>query len=140
MKIVCIIIPKQPSRKMMAATEKMIENAKRVRYVRALERFHRSIIAYLSTNQELTKEAYTKKCENSKKVLERVESATLYKGDLQDLETLVKKMLQSMDNEEKTIEEIRDNILYEANQLDKTKNARRYKKEKHQSKNFEDWY
>lgn len=136
----CIIIPKQPIRKMMAATQKMIENAKRIRYMRALERFHKSIIGYLSSTQELSKEAYSKKCTNSKKLLDRVEAAILYKGDLQDLETLVKKMIQSMEDEEKTIEEIRDTILYEANQLEKTKNARRYKKEKHSSKNFEEWY
>jgi hypothetical protein len=125
---------------MMAATQKMIENAKRIRYMRALERFHKSIIGYLSSTQELSKEAYSKKCTNSKKLLDRVEAAILYKGDLQDLETLVKKMIQSMEDEEKTIEEIRDTILYEANQLEKTKNARRYKKEKHSSKNFEEWY
>ncbi|MDY0116287.1 MAG: hypothetical protein RBR59_01775 [Sulfurimonadaceae bacterium] len=124
----------------MAATQKMIENAKRIRYMRALERFHKSIIGYLSSTQELSKEAYSKKCTNSKKLLDRVEAAILYKGDLQDLETLVKKMIQSMEDEEKTIEEIRDTILYEANQLEKTKNARRYKKEKHSSKNFEEWY
>ena len=105
-----------------------------------MERFHKSIISFLSSAQELTKEAFIKKCTNSKKVLDRVEAIMLYKGDLQDLETLVKKIIKTMSDEEITIEDIKNTILYDANQLDKTKNARRYKKDKYHSKNFEEWY
>lgn len=122
----------------MAATKKAIDNANRLRYTRALERFHKSMIAYLATTQELTKEAYAKKCESALKILQKVEEVTLYKGDLQDLQKLIEKIIAYKESDE-SIEEIKNSILYASNQLDKTKNARRYKKEKYGSSKFEEW-
>ena len=122
----------------MAASKKAVENANRLRYVRALERFHKSIIAYLSNSQELTKEKYDKKIDNALKLYERVEEIALYKGDLQELQKLVKQMISFKESSE-DIEEIRSKILYNSNQLDKSKNARRYKKAKHSKSHFNDW-
>jgi len=122
----------------MAASKKAVENANRLRYVRALERFHKSIIAYLSNSQELTKEKYDKKIDNALKLYERVEEIALYKGDLQELQKLVKQMISFKESSE-DIEEIRSKILYSSNQLDKSKNARRYKKAKHSKSHFNDW-
>ena len=120
------------------ASEKAIENANRLRYVRALERFYKSIVAYLSTTKELTTENYSKKIQSGLKVLQRVEESTLYKGDLQDLQKLVKKMIGYKDSD-KDIQEIKEEILYASNQLDKTKNARRYKKDKYSRSKYSDW-
>jgi hypothetical protein len=120
------------------ASEKAIENANRLRYVRALERFYKSIVAYLSTTKELTSESYSKKIQSGLKVLHRVEEAALYKGDLQDLQKLVKKMI-SYKESDKDIQEIKEEILYASNQLDKTKNARRYKKDKYSQSKYSDW-
>ncbi len=122
----------------MAASKKAVENANRLRYVRALERFHKSIIAYLSNSQELTKEKYDKKIENALKLYERVEEMALYKGDLQELQKMVKLMIRFKESSE-DIEEIRSKILYSSNQLEKSKNARRYKKAKHSKSHFKDW-
>ena len=122
----------------MAASKKAVENANRLRYVRALERFHKSILAYLSNSQELTKEKYDKKIDNALKLYERVEEIALYKGDLQELQKLVKQMISFKESSE-DIEEIRSKILYSSNQLDKSKNARRYKKAKHSKSHFNDW-
>ena len=120
------------------ASQKVVENSSRLRYVRALERFYKSILAYLSTTQELTPESYSKKVTNSLKILQRVEEVALYKGDLQDLQKLVKKMIGYKDSD-KDINEIKEDILYASNQLDKTKNARRYKKDKHSQSKYDDW-
>ncbi|MDY0120616.1 MAG: hypothetical protein RBR54_01630 [Sulfurimonas sp.] len=122
----------------MAASNKAIENAARLRYIRALERFHKSVISYLSSTQELTKEGYDKKIANAQKLLQRVEEIALYKGDLQDLQKLVQKMI-SLKESDKEIDDIKDEVLYSSNQLDKTKNARRYKKDKHTSSKYKDW-
>jgi len=122
----------------MAASSKAVENAARLRYVRALERFHKSIVSYLSKADELSKEVYIKKVESALKLLNRAEEIALYKGDLQDLQKLVHLMIAYKDSEE-TIEEIQSDIVYQSNQLDKTKNKRRYKKEKHQSSLYKDW-
>lgn len=120
------------------ASKKAIENSSRLRYVRALERFHKSIVSYFSNTPELTKEGYVKKINNAQKLLNRVEEVDIYKGELQDLQKLVKKMISFSDSD-KDIEDIKEDILYSSNQLDKSKNARRYKKDKHQKSKFSDW-
>jgi len=122
----------------MAASKKAIENSNRLRYVRALERFSKSIISYLGNSDELTKERYDKKVENALRVYNRVEEIALYKGELQDLQKLVKKMIAYKESDD-DVENIKEDILYSANQLDKSKNARRYKKDKHSKSKYEDW-
>lgn len=122
----------------MAASNKAIENSNRLRYIRALERFHKSILSYLSNTPELSKEGFTKKIENALKVLNRVEEIALYKGELQDLQKLVQKIIAFKESE-KDIEDIKEDILYNSNQLDKSKNARRYKKDKHANSKYDDW-
>jgi hypothetical protein len=122
----------------MAASKKAIENSNRLRYVRALERFHKSIVSFLNSSSELTKERYDKKIDNALKLYNRVEEVTLYKGELQDLQKLVKKMISYVDTHQ-SIEEIKDDILYSSNQLEKSKNARRYKKDKHAKSKYADW-
>jgi len=120
------------------ASQKAIDNSKRLRYIRALERFHKSIISYLSNTDDLTKDSYCKKIDNALNLLNRVEEVIIYKGELQDLQELVKKMIFYKDSED-NVEDIKNDILYRSNQLDKSKNARRYKKDKHQKAKFKDW-
>ena len=120
------------------ASQKAIDNAQRLRYIRSLERFHSSIISYLNNTTDLTHVSYDKKITNALKVLQRVEEIALYKGELQDLQKLVKKMINYKESE-KSIEDIKDDLLHSSNQLDKSKNARRYKKDKHAQSKYDDW-
>lgn len=122
----------------MAASTKAIDNANRLRYIRALERFHKSIISYLNNTPELTQERFDKKILNAEKLLNRIEEIALYKGELQDLQTLVKKII-SFKESDKNIEDIKEEILHSSNQLDKSKNARRYKKDKHTNAKYDEW-
>lgn len=122
----------------MAASKKAIDNAQRLRYVRALERFHKGIVSYLTNTPELTQEGYDKKIQNSLKLLNRIDEIDLYKGELKDLQMLVKKMISYQGSTE-DIDNIKEELLYSSNQLDKSKNARRYKKEKHSSSIYDDW-
>jgi hypothetical protein len=122
----------------MAASRKAIENSTRLRYIRSLERFHKSIISYFLNTPELTSKGFNKKLEGSIKLLNRVEEIALYKGELQDLQNLVKKMIAYKDSQ-KDIEDIKSDLLYASNQLDKSKNARRYKKDKHTNEKYDEW-
>ncbi|MDY0233354.1 MAG: hypothetical protein RBS11_04885 [Sulfurimonas sp.] len=122
----------------MSASKKIVENSNRLRYIRALERFHKSIISYLSNTKELTHEGFVKKVDNALKVLTRIEAIDLYKGDLQDLQKLVTKIIAYKDTT-RDIQEIKDEILYSSNQLDKSRNARRYKKDKHINSKYDEW-
>ncbi|CAI6151977.1 MAG: hypothetical protein SPLUMA2_SPLUMAMAG2_01352 [uncultured Sulfurimonas sp.] len=122
----------------MAASQKAIDNANRLRYIRALERFHNGMISFLLNTPELTPKSLNKKIDNSVKLLKRISEIDLYKGELKDLQTLVKKMIAYKDSED-DIESIKEAILYASNQLDKSKNAKRYKKDKHANSMFDDW-
>ena len=122
----------------MAASKKAVENANRLRYIRALERFHKSMVSYLTNTEDLTQERFAKKLENAMKLLQRTEEIALYKGELQDLQNLVKKMISYKDSQE-DIDNIKEELLYSANQLEKSKNAKRYKKDKHMKSKFDDW-
>jgi len=120
------------------ASNKAVENAQRLRYVRAIERFHKSIISYLLNTPELSSAGYDKKVTNALKVLNRVDEIALYKGELQELQKLVKKMIEYKESD-KDIDDIKSDILYASNQLEKSKNARRYKKDKHSQSKYDDW-
>ncbi|MCF6309045.1 MAG: hypothetical protein L3J19_01005 [Sulfurimonas sp.] len=120
------------------ASQKAVDNAQRLRYIRALERFHNSLISYLLNTPELTHTGYNKKITNSLKVLQRVDEIDLYKGELQDLQKLVTKMIDFKESD-KDINDIKEELLYSSNQLDKSKNARRYKKDKHTQSKYDDW-
>jgi len=120
------------------ASDKKIENAQRLRYIRLLERFFNSIISYLSKSEEPTKEQYLKRIENASKYLDRVEPIALYKSELTDLEALVTKM-KTLSRSDKTIDEISQEVLHSANKLEQSNNNRRYKKDKHKNEQFKDW-
>jgi len=120
------------------ASQKAVDNAQRLRYIRALERFYKSILSYLLNTLELTNAGYNKKITNALKVLQRVEEIAIYKGDLQDLQKLVTKMINFKDSD-KDIDDIKEELIYSSNQLEKTKNSRRYKKDKHTQSKYDDW-
>lgn len=122
----------------MAASQKVVNNANRLRYIRALERFHKSIISYLANTENLSHERLNKKIDNALKLLNRTEEIQIYKGELQDLQKLVKKIISYKDSSE-DIDNIKEELLYSSNQLDKSKNSKRYKKDKHTSAKFDDW-
>ena len=120
------------------ASDKRVENAQRLRYIRLLERFLNSVLSYLNKSEEPSKENYIKRIVNNSKYLDRTDPIALYKSELIDLENLVKKM-KSLATSELTIEEISSDILRSANKLEQNNNNRRYKKDKHKSSQFEDW-
>ena len=115
-----------------------IESSLRLKYIRVLERFFKSVVAYLSMPEGVTKEGYNKKIENNLKYFQKTQAVMLYKGEFSDLEDLVKLMISYKDGE-KSVDEIQNEILHKANKLEKTKNNRKYKKDKHKGDKFKDW-
>jgi len=123
---------------MAKVSSKREDNTKRLRYIRVLERFTSSIVNYLTKVDESTKVVYDKKVDNNKRYLDRIEKIALYKGEFNDLEKLVDKILLYR-NGDKEIDEIKKDILYSANQIEKSVNQRQYKKDKHSASKFKDW-
>jgi hypothetical protein len=123
---------------MAKVSTKRDENTKRLRYIRVLERFTHSITNYLFKAEEVTKEVFDKKVDNNRRYLDRTEKVALYKGEFNELEKLVEKILGYRDSDV-DIEEIKQDVLYTANQIEKSMNQRQYKKDKHSSSKFKDW-
>ena len=123
---------------MAKASGKRVESSQRLRYIRVLERFSKSITNYLFKSDDISKEVFDKKVDNNRKYLDRVEAVALYKGEFSDLEQLVKKIVSYREGDE-PIDTIKSELLYQANQLEKSVNAKRYKKDKHTSHKFKDW-
>ena len=120
------------------ASDKRVENAQRLRYIRLLERFFNSIISFLSKSENPTKEQYIKRIENNSRYMDRTDPVALYKSELTDLEDLVKKM-KALAASDMSIEEIARDILHSANKLEQSNNNRRYKKDKHKKDQYKDW-
>jgi len=114
------------------------EKTQRVRYIHALNRFTQGVSRYLFKAQDVTKEQFDKKVTQGLKLLQRATATTLYKGEFQELEALAKK-IESYKESEATIEEIKKDILYSANQLEKSQNNRKYKKPKHTKNITKEW-
>jgi len=123
---------------MAKVSTKRDENTKRLRYIRVLERFTQSINNYLLKVEEPSKEVFDKKVDNNRRYLDRIERVALYKGEFNDLEKLVDKILHYRDSDTE-IAEIKQDILYSVNQIEKSMNQRQYKKDKHASSKFKDW-
>lgn len=123
---------------MAKVSSKRDDNTKRLRYIRVLERFTTSIVNYLTKVDDPTKEVFNKKVDNNKRYLDRIEKIALYKGAFNELEKLVEKILLYRDSD-KEIDEIKKDLLYSANQIEKSVNQRQYKKDKHTSSKFKDW-
>ena len=123
---------------MAKASTKREDNTKRLRYIRVLERFTSSIISYLTKVESSTKEVFDKKVDNNKRYLDRIEKIALYKGEFNELEKLVEKIIAYRDSD-KEFDEIKKDLLYSANQIEKSVNQRQYKKDKHATSKFKDW-
>lgn len=123
---------------MSKASAKRNEEAARLRYVRILERFSKSITVYLFKSETLSKDEYDKRIDKHRRYLEKTEAAPLYKAEYGELEAIVQQMI--LYREKATpIEEIREDLLYRMNQLEKSANRRRYKKDKHGSNAYDGW-
>jgi hypothetical protein len=119
-------------------TDKRLLEAKRTKYVRLLERLLFNTISYLNKSDEPNKKDFDSRVNNHKKRLEGFEDVTLYSSELSALETLVKQIID-FSNSQENIEEIKNKLLYEMNQYEKSKRHRGYKKEKHKHAYKKEW-
>jgi regulator of sigma D len=115
-----------------------VDGALRLKYIRVLERFLKSIVAYLSKSEDLSYENFVKKVDNNLRYLQKTKTVDLYKGEFSDLEALVKEIISYRHNPE-DIETIKSDILLKANRLEKSKNRKKYKKDKHKETKFQEW-
>ncbi|WP_169763856.1 hypothetical protein [Campylobacter mucosalis] len=100
------------------------EKAKRVKYIRALEKFAKSTISALKREDFDEVQFYDRVGKNAK-ILEKLEPVYLDSPYTKALENFVNQAVQKVGKTE---------LLRDANLLEKLKNQKNYKKDKHKNK------
>lgn len=106
---------------------KISEKQDRVKYIRALERFVKSAIAILKRD-DFKEELFRERVEKNLIVLKKVKPVFLDSPYTKALETFAKSVIAGGDKEV---------LIKEANQLEKLKNVKTYKKDKHKKDKFD---
>jgi len=123
----------------MAMTQKQIEEAQRLKYVRVLERFVRSVIGYLVKEEDVDFQGFQARVSKQYEFLKKVEPVYLYKEEFQLVERFVQTLLNLADHGCDDFEKLREDLLHQSNIIHKNKNQKRYKKDKHSKKKFKEW-
>ncbi|MDA3056910.1 hypothetical protein OFN97_01405 [Campylobacter sp. VBCF_05 NA6] len=105
------------------------EKSDRIKYIRALERFAKSAISILKRD-DFDENLFKIRVIKNYEVLKKVEAVYLDQPYTKSLENFVKSVLAHKS---------KDELIKEANLLEKLKNSKTYKKEKHKGK-FSDEY
>ncbi|WP_200763686.1 hypothetical protein [Nitrosophilus alvini] len=117
-------------------TEKKHEKYKRIKYIRELERFVNKSVNYLG-QKDITKKSFADFIDKIFKNLEEIDKVILSSEYLSELEQFAEK-IANIPGSEKSIEEIKNEILYEANRLRKLKRKKSYSKDKYKNLT-DDW-
>jgi hypothetical protein len=124
----------------MPPVDKRAQDAKRLKYVRLLERFVRSVIGYLAKEENTTFGGFKGKVTKQARLLDVASKEELYKEEMVMLEAFVQKLRSAAAEECEDFPRLKEALLYHSNQLEKQKKQRKYKKEKHRgSSRFEEW-
>ncbi len=109
--------------------EKKIQKFLRIKYIREMERFINRVVNYLNTNENLEKSKFLDFVEEKFQKVKECQKVYLSKGYAKELEKFVFKISSLTQKQE--MEELKNDILYQANRLRKSKRLRSYQKEKY---------
>jgi hypothetical protein len=113
------------------------EKTKRLRYIRALEKFATRTIALLK-KEDFECDSFKKAIKRYFESLKDIEEVRLDSTYLIKLQEYARMITDAFEVED--CEQIRENLLKEANLLHKQKTKSSYKKTKHKHKDFNDGY
>lgn len=115
------------------------ERAKRVKYVRALEKFVKSAVATLK-REDFDFSRFEERMQKNAIPLRKVAPIVLDSTYTKSLEAFCNLILETLNQNIEEKEEERQVLLRHANALEKLKVNSSYKKEKHRQKVFDDGY
>ena len=119
--------------------DKRAQDARRLRYVRVLERFVRSVIGYLVKEENASFGGFKGKVTKQARLVDLVPKEDLYKEEMVMLAQFVEKLRRAAAEECEDFAKLREDLLYQSNQMEKQKNQRKYKKDKHRDRKFDEW-
>ena len=111
----------------------------RIRYIRVLEKFFTRTLSLLKL-ENFDYELFIERTHKNYTDMKKVDPVDLHSPYLINLKRFIDLTLQYTHSHSKTFESERDNLLKEANLLQKEKNKNSYKKDKHKKSKFDDGY
>lgn len=117
----------------------MHEKAKRIKYIRALEKFFNRNLSLLRL-ENFNFELYMQRTQKNFDELQKSEAVDLNSNYLMGLKRHIDNIMQFIRHGSHDLEEKKQTLLKEANLLLKDKNQSNYKKDKHKHKKFDDGY
>ncbi len=117
----------------------MHEKAKRIKYIRVLEKFFKRNLSLLKL-ENFDYELYRLRIIKSFEELQKAQPTDLNSNYLVGLKRHIENVMSFVYNPSEDLEQHKQNLLKEANLLLKDKNQSNYKKEKHKNKKFDDGY
>jgi hypothetical protein len=117
----------------------MHEKAKRIKYIRALEKFFNRNLSLLRL-ENFDFELYKQRIIKNFDELQKSEAVDLNSNYLMGLKRHIDSIMQFIHHGNNDIDEKKQTLLKDANLLLKDKNQSNYKKDKHKHKKFDDGY
>ncbi len=117
----------------------MHEKQKRIRYIRVLEKFFTRTVSLLKL-EDFDPNLFKERTIKNYSDIKRTEEVHLNSNYFIQLIFFINKTLSYVENSSKDFEDERQDLLKEANLLQKEKNRNSYRKDKHKSLKFNDGY
>ncbi|SKB37453.1 hypothetical protein [Malaciobacter marinus] len=117
----------------------MHEKQERIKYIRVLEKFFTRTLSLLRLD-DFNTQLFIQRTKKNFEDLNRVKSVDLHSNYLTELKDFINKTMSYINNPIDDFQEQRLTLLKDANLLQKEKNKKNYKKQKHKKSKFDDGY
>lgn len=117
--------------------EKKQDRHKRIIYTRLLERFVNKCVNFINTKEESTKKEFDAFILSIKSTIEKAETVPLHNEYFSELEKFVTFLINIPESNHE-MDELKNNILRDANRLRKIQRQKTFKKDKHKKQPFDD--
>ncbi len=117
----------------------MHEKQKRIRYIRIVEKFFTRTVSLLKM-PEFDHNKFIERTLKNHEDTKRVEKVDLHSNYYNMLHAFIEQLLMYTKHHTDDFEEERNNLLKEANLIQKEKNKATYSKDKHKKSKFDDGY
>lgn len=115
------------------------EKQLRIRYIRVLEKFFTRTVSLLKL-ENFDTDLFIERTKKNYEDIGRVKVVELNSNYLVDLKAFINKTLMYLDHHSDDFKEERETLLRDANTLQKEKNKKNYKKDKHKNSKYNDGY
>ncbi|AXH15283.1 hypothetical protein [Malaciobacter mytili] len=117
----------------------MHEKQQRIRYIRVLEKFFNRTLSLLKL-ENFDKQLFIQRTKKNYEDMNRVSAVELHSNYLTQLKDFINKTMYYTQEHSSSFEDERATLLKDANLLQKEKNNKNYKKDKHKKHKYNDGY